>query len=177
MRWVTRKGHQYLHRKQNKRERSLGRRSGETEAQFEAFHTGRDRLRDELKQLSLRLDAMAPVNRALRLGRLPTIAARIMRALHASGALDAHLILVGTNALYAYEARAGVFLNQEFIATDDTNLLWDARQGIALLAPEIRRMGILGLSLSNHQHWPRWISGDLGDRGSQGIRLAQAVDV
>ncbi len=37
MRWVSRKGNEYLHRKRNKQERSLGRRSSETEAQFKAL--------------------------------------------------------------------------------------------------------------------------------------------
>lgn len=145
MRWVTRKGHDYLHRKQNKRERSLGRRSADTETQFNAFHNGRDKLRGELKQLSTRLDEMAPVNRALQLGRIPTIAARIMRSLESNQVLSTHLVMVGTNALFAYEAKAGVFLGQEFVATGDADLLWDARQSIALLAPEVRRLGIIGL--------------------------------
>ncbi len=145
MRWVSRKGNEYLHRKRNKQERSLGRRSSETEAQFKAFHSGRDRLKGELAHLTKRLDSMAPVNRALGLGRIPTIAARIMRRLDTEGLLDTHLLLVGTNALFAYESKAGVLLGQEFIATGDADLLWDARQRMSLLAPEVRRRGVLGL--------------------------------
>ncbi len=145
MRWVSRKGHDYLHRKLSKRERSLGRRSADTETQFNAFHSGRDKLRAELKQLVARLDEMAPVNRALQLGRIPTIAARIMRSLEANQVLSTHLVMVGTNALFAYEAQAGVFLGQEFVATGDADLLWDARQSTALLAPELRRLGVIGL--------------------------------
>lgn len=60
MRWVTRKGIEYLHWKRGKRERSLGRRSTDTEKQYGAFITGRDDLKGRLEQLSRRLDRMAP---------------------------------------------------------------------------------------------------------------------
>lgn len=61
MRWLTRKGRQYLHRKQGIREISLGPRNEETERQYEAFHGGRKQKRDDIKRLEQRLDDMAPV--------------------------------------------------------------------------------------------------------------------
>jgi hypothetical protein len=145
MRWVTRKGRDYLHWKRGRRERSLGRRSPETEATYEAFVSGRQELKTRLAQLSQRLDRMAPVNRALDLGRLPTVAARILRRMDEGELLGTHLLVVGTNALFAYESSAGVVLGADLLATGDADLLWDSRQGIKLLAPEIRREGILGI--------------------------------
>jgi hypothetical protein len=145
MRWVSRKGTEYLHHKRGRSERSLGKRSPETEARLAAFSTGRDELRSRLAQLSARLDGMAPVNRALQLGRMPTIAARILRKLGDEGLLGSHLLVIGTHALYAYEARAGVVFGAGLLATDDAGLLWDARQGIDLLAPAVRREGVLGI--------------------------------
>jgi hypothetical protein len=145
MRWVTRKGTEYLHHKRRKRERSLGRRSPETEARYRAFVSGRAELEERLAQLSARLDRMAPVNRALQLGRVPTIAARVLRKLDDEGLLGSHLLVVGTNALFAYEAAAGVLLGAGLLATGDADLLRDARQGIDLVTPEVRRDGVLGL--------------------------------
>jgi hypothetical protein len=49
----------------------------------------------------------AAVNRALGLGRVPLMNARIIRALDKSGLLGAGIRVVGTNAIYAYEAIAG----------------------------------------------------------------------
>jgi len=145
MRWVTRKGHDYLHWKRGKSERSLGRRSPETEAKHAAFVTGRAEVAERITGLSKRLDEMAPVNRALMLGRVPTIAARIIRRLGDESLLGSHLLIVGTNALFAYESRAGVLLAGELLATGDADLLWDARQGIALVSSGVRREGIIGL--------------------------------
>ncbi|MDF1563717.1 MAG: nucleotidyltransferase domain-containing protein [Deltaproteobacteria bacterium] len=145
MRWLTRRGRDYLHRKRGNRERSLGPRSPETEAIYEAFLTGREAARADLKRLEARLDQMAPVNRALELGRVPTLTARILRRLDREGLLGTHLLLVGTNALFAYEARAGGHLESDLLATGDADLLWDARQGIELLDDAVRAEGILGL--------------------------------
>jgi hypothetical protein len=156
MRWVTRKGIAYLHWKRGKQERSLGRRSAETETRYSTFIGGREELKARLEQLSRRLDRMAPVNRALDLGRVPTIAARIMRRLEEEGLLGSHLLVIGTNALFAFEANAGVLFGAELLATGDADLLWDARQGIELLAPTVRRDGIIGLIQKiDHSFQPR----------------------
>ncbi|MFT5431751.1 MAG: hypothetical protein ACI9OJ_002449 [Myxococcota bacterium] len=145
MRWLNRKGRDYLHRKVGNRERSLGLRSPETEAQHDSFRAGRDTARTELKRLTARLDEMAPVNRALGLGRIPRLPARILRRLNTADLLGSHILLVGTNALFSYESRAGVLLEAGLLATGDADRLWDARQRMALLLPDVRRQGILGL--------------------------------
>lgn len=86
---------------------------------------------------------MAPVNRALGLNRLPAIAARILRELESTGLLGRHVIVAGTNALYAYEAATGVVLGSQFVATDDADLPWDTRQSLA--ATGVHKDGLLGL--------------------------------
>jgi len=145
MRWLNRRGTDYLHRKIGDRERSLGPRSAQTEQAWRAFQQGRAENRELLKGLSARLDVMAPVNRAHGLGRVPRIAARILRNLDKHLLLGQHLLLVGTNALFAYESRAGVFLGAGLLATGDTDLLWDARQRLALVLSDVRSQGVLGL--------------------------------
>ncbi len=79
MRWVERNGAQYLLRKIRQTENSLGPRSEETERSFAAFSEGRERNRDLLAGLSDRLNSLARVNVAMGLGRVPVIAARILR--------------------------------------------------------------------------------------------------
>ncbi len=145
MRWVTRKGHDYLHRKRGTQERSLGPRGADTERRYEAFTHGRERCRADVEGLSTRLDQMAPVNRALNLGRVPKLTARILRMLDHQRLLGTHLLVVGTNALFAYEARAGVHVPSELLATQDADLLWDVRSRVELLVPEVRRRGVLAL--------------------------------
>ena len=44
--------------------------------------------------------------------------------------LEAHFIVVGTHALYAYETAAGVRIVPGALATQDGDLLWDARKRV-----------------------------------------------
>ncbi len=141
LRWVTRKGSDYLYRKTGKSERSLGRRSQETEALLAAHNL----LRERRKQTGARLKAMARVNRALYLNRVPKDAALILRELDAAAVLGKHLFVIGTNALYAYEIKAGVFFEGSILATNDFDLLWDARDRLRLVVTGISPEGVLGI--------------------------------
>jgi hypothetical protein len=156
MRWVERGGRQYLLRKIGSREQSLGPRSSETEEAYERFLGGRERNQDQLAGLAAKLDQMAPVNKALGLGRVPTIAARILRRLDEHDLLGNQLMVVGTNALFAYEARAGIRIASEYLATEDVDLLLDSRQRLSLFGREIRETGLLGLlRRRDHSFAPR----------------------
>lgn len=168
MRWLTRKGTDYLHRKIGRRERSLGRRSAETEQAWRAFHEGRERNRELLAGLSARLDQMAPVNRAHGLGRVPKLSARILRRLDKHMLLGRHLLLVGTNALFAYESRAGVFMDGGLLATEDADLLWDGRQRLSLVVEEVRREGVLGLLKKTDRSFRTRAAGDFRAFNDQG---------
>ena len=59
------------------------------------------------------------------------IGARALRALQRKGI---PFRIIGTNALYAYEARAGVLIEPEHLATADIDVLMDARQGLRIIA-------------------------------------------
>ncbi|MEA1831680.1 nucleotidyltransferase domain-containing protein [Methylobacterium durans] len=143
--WKTVRGRAYLYRKRRNAWKSLGPRSPATEAIDHAFRTGRVRAKDRLAGLARRLDEMAPVNRALRLGRAPVMAARIMRALADARLTVSAIEIVGTNALYAYERLAGVQIAGAHLATADVDLLLDARASLKLLAPDIAVTGLAGL--------------------------------
>jgi hypothetical protein len=141
LRWVTRKGADYLYRKTGKSERSLGRRSQATEAILAEHNL----LRARRKQTGARLRAMARVNRALYLNRVPKDAALVLRELDAAAVLGKHLFVIGTNALYAYEMKAGVLFESGILATNDFDLLWDARDRLRLAVTGISPEGVLGI--------------------------------
>ena len=132
MRWRTIAGADYLVKKIDGKETSLGRRSRETEAAFDAFQAGRKRLRNRKASTLARLKAMDRVNVAYRLGRVPDLPARIMDALDRTGLMGAGVVVVGTTALFAYEAMAAVRFETGIVATQDFDLMMDARAGLKL---------------------------------------------
>jgi hypothetical protein len=144
MAWKTVNGQDYLYRRRGRVEKSLGPRSGETEAMEAAFRAGRARADDMAQGLRARLERMAPVNVALRLGRVPNVVARVLRRLDEHGLLGPRIAVVGTNALFAYEAAAGVQFGSGLLATVDVDLALDARRSLTLAA-ELRPEGLLGL--------------------------------
>lgn len=145
MRWVERGGRQYLLRKVGSQERSLGLMSDETNEAYERFVSGREKNADRLSGLAERLDQLAPVNKAMGLGRVPKTAARILRDLDERDLLGHQLFVVGTNALFAYEARAGVRFAAELLATGDVDLLFDSRRRLSLVGRQVRDIGLLGI--------------------------------
>ena len=141
LRWVSRKGAEYLYRKSKGSERSLGRRSPETEAIMKEH----GQLRERRKKSLARLKSMARVNRALYLNRVPREPSLLLRELDAAGLLGKHIFVIGTNALYAYEAKSGVLFESGLLATNDFDLLWDAKDNLRLLVKGISPDGILGV--------------------------------
>jgi hypothetical protein len=55
------------------------------------------------------------------------------------------LFIVGTHALFAYEALSGVLFLSDILATEDIDLLFDARRRLKLKTSGIRREGLLGI--------------------------------
>ena len=145
MRWAERSGTEYLLRKIGKAETSVGPRTKETEETYQAFLKGRAENKDKLTGLAARIDELAPLNVAMGLGRVPRIAARILRACDEQGLLGEHLIVVGTNALYAYEVMAGVHVDSGLVASGDIDLLYDARRHMSLALTGVTTGGLIGL--------------------------------
>lgn len=146
MRWGPRNGTDYLLRKIGQHESSLGPRSTETEVMYNAFINGREANSAKFKSLTARLDQMAPVNKAMGLGRIPRIAAQILRQCHEKNLLGQQLFVVGTNALFAYEVMAGIRFESGLIASGDIDLLYDSRSRLSLaVKEELRDAGLIGL--------------------------------
>ncbi len=145
MAWKKVNGKSYLYRKTKKIWISLGPETDETRAIYQSFTDGREQAKQRLETLKSRLAEMAPVNVALRLGRVPLLAARILRRLDAEHILGKGLCVVGTNALYVYEAMAGIHLDGSQLATLDIDLLFDARQSLKIASSALNEAGLLGL--------------------------------
>lgn len=146
MRWKNVNGNDYLVRltSASGHGRSLGVRSADTEAVYQSFQDGRAIALNKFSGLKDKLLAQTRLNRALRLGRLPTVVAEILLKLDEFQVLS-ELRVVGTHALYAYEAMGAVEFRMDLLASGDIDLLYDIRQHISIVAKKLDGQGILGL--------------------------------
>ena len=110
-------------------ETSLGARTVETEAIYARFTQRKRESVERVSGLQAALVQQQRLNRALRVGRVDPLVVALLARL-ASTRLSEHFRVVGTHALYAYEAAAGVRLDAETLATRDIDLLWDTRKRI-----------------------------------------------
>lgn len=117
-----------------RRQQVEGHRSPETEKKKADWEAARALAQETLAVRQEQLERQAAVNRALRLGRVPLLTARIIRALDNAGLLGAGIRIAGTNAIYAYEAAAGVFVDPGITTTEDIDLLMDARRALRIMA-------------------------------------------
>lgn len=139
--WIESKGTQYLARSYYeksglRKQTSLGPRSEQTERTKSEFERGRDEIRQRFKEISAALDRQAAINRALGLGRVPLTGARILRAVDLTETLGSGLRVVGTNAIFAYEAAAGVMVDPGLTATGDIDFLMDSRGGLRFVVSD-----------------------------------------
>jgi hypothetical protein len=145
MHWRKVAGREYLSRKYANVWEQVGPRSAETEHIKNSYTEQRLELRSRLGKLKKNLDGMKRINRAMDLGRVPDVAASVLRKLDDEGLLGKHLVVVGTHALYAYEARTGVLLGGGLTATKDIDFLWDARQRFTFLMQGFVDRGVVAL--------------------------------
>lgn len=136
---------EYLSRKYDNVWTQVGKRSPETE-QIKADYTAqRTELRARLTRLEKNLAGMDRISKAMGLGRVPRIAARVLQRIDEADLLGRHVVVAGTHCLYAYEARAGIFFGGELTATKDIDLLFDVRQRFTFIMHDTRELGFIGL--------------------------------
>lgn len=134
MYWKRQGAYEYLVRTApNKRQTRVGARNPETEEAYAGFTQGKAAW--EARQQALRgaLREAERLNKALKVGRAPALLIGVLEALAEAG-LTGHFTVVGTHALYAYEMAAGVRIAPGALATQDIDLLWDARRRVQFLA-------------------------------------------
>lgn len=148
MYWKKAKGYEYLFRLRDRygHGKSLGRRSPETEKTLSDFHRGKQEAKERAASLRERLKEQARFCKACGIERVPTVNTRILRLLENEGMLGQNVIIVGTNALYAYEAAAGVHFDPALTSTEDMDILWDTRTRLTLYGEKrIAKVGLLHL--------------------------------
>jgi hypothetical protein len=115
-------------------QKSLGPRSTETEALYAGFMGRKRAIEERQGELNRELIRHQRMNRALFVGRCPQILVDILTML-AETRLAEYFTVVGTHALYAYEAAAGIRITSgEALATQDVDLLWDTRKRISFVS-------------------------------------------
>lgn len=111
------------------RQQRIGPRSVETEQAYTRFVSGKAEAEERLRSLKVAFIDAERTNKALRVGRVPTVVVDVLQALEDAG-LGEHFTVIGTHALYAYETAAGVRIVSDALATQDVDLLWDARKRV-----------------------------------------------
>lgn len=128
--WREVKGTQYLIRSTpSGAQKSLGTMTEEKRDVVEHFMAKKKMAEERVKSLSQELTVHQKLNRALRVGRAPSVVVDAINAIHNAG-LSEHFIVVGTHALYAYETAAGVLIPSDAMATQDIDLLFDTRKRV-----------------------------------------------
>lgn len=130
MYWKKQPPYEYLVKTlPDNRQHRLGPRSDDTERIYGDFVKNKTELEARLNSLKLALREAERMNKALKAGRVPSMVIGVLQAIEQAG-LGEHFTVVGTHALYAYETAAGVRIVPGALATQDVDLLWDARQRI-----------------------------------------------
>ena len=134
MYWKKQPPYEYLVKTlPDNRQHRIGPRSEETERIHDDFVKNKAESEDRLKSLKIALTEAERMNKALKAGRVPSMVIAVLQAIEHAG-LGEHFTVVGTHALYAYETAAGVRIVPGALATQDVDLLWDARQRIRFVS-------------------------------------------
>lgn len=148
MHWKTIAGREYLYRTRDRlgNAKSLGVKSDETLDIFNTFTERKGVLKNRVAELKSRLQTQAKINAAYRVGHVDNHVADICEQLAKAGLLDTNMMIIGTNALHAYEAMAGIRFQADILATTDIDLLWNHTSKLSLLTSEqLQSEGLIGL--------------------------------
>jgi hypothetical protein len=146
MAWKKSNGGEYLFRYSDARGngKSLGPRNEETEKIYAGFCAGKARAEESFSGISARLREQARLNKAVRINRVPTEAWNLLNEMGAHQ-FSRSFRVIGSNALFAYEAMAGVHLESRMMSTRDYDILFDSRKSVSLVAHGVTDGGIMGI--------------------------------
>ena len=124
--WKTVGGTDYLYRLKDRHGNgeSLGARSSETESFAKDFAATKTALKERGQSIFTRFDELGRLYRSLRLPRIDDAAARVLQEADRRQLLGDYLLVVGTNALAAYEMEAMCRFASGLDATEDCDLTW-----------------------------------------------------
>jgi hypothetical protein len=148
MHWKKAKAREYLFRSHDRYGygKSLGPRSPETEKILADFRLAKQQAKNRLSSLQERLKEQARFCKAALIQRVPRTVTGILKVLDQHNIFGHNVIVIGTNAMYAYEAAAGVFFDSSMMSTKDVDILWDIRRKLTLVTDsESKPDGLLGI--------------------------------
>ncbi|WP_411880810.1 GSU2403 family nucleotidyltransferase fold protein [Polaromonas sp. YR568] len=124
--WVETSGVSRLHKYGQSGEliKDLGPRNDVLSGIKEKFDLGAANQRELLDRSEQAVRIATGLNVARGMGRVPTIAVKILDVLW-QRQLMAYYLVIGTYAMYAYEAAAGVVFDEPTMATNDVDLLYN----------------------------------------------------
>jgi hypothetical protein len=132
--WHEVSGRTYLIRKSDKgNQTSIGLKSDETEAIYNRFTSRKASAQERYKSLRAALELQQRVNKATRVGRVPSVVIAVLNEISNAG-LEDHFTVVGTNALFAYETRCGVRISADAMVTEDVDLFFHAQKHLKFLS-------------------------------------------
>ena len=114
----------------------LGHRSDETEQIAERFRHVKLEIKERLKNLKEKLKRDEKLNKLEGLARAPKELVALFHKINKLG-LDDKLIVIGTNSLYAYEAKAGIMIEEQHLATHDIDILNRKDKGVSFMFTEL----------------------------------------
>ncbi|MFT3817342.1 MAG: GSU2403 family nucleotidyltransferase fold protein [Rubrivivax sp.] len=134
MYWQAKASGDYLAFKQRSSDpgTTVGPRSAETEARFDAFTRRKAELRQRASAADASIGDRAAQYRALRLPPIPDRQAEILRALDVAELLRNDLMVVGTNAFIAYSLLCNARFPVGVEETEDFDLAWCRDSGVSL---------------------------------------------
>jgi len=123
MGWNKAQGKEYLFKEclDTKKRVSLGRKDEKTLEIFSVFKKQKEELKSTLKKSKELLIKNEKINKFTKISRVPNILVDFFRKINELG-LDDKVLIIGTNALYCYEAYCGVFIEEEHLATFDIDV-------------------------------------------------------
>jgi len=142
MSWKTIKGKDYLYKKVSGKNKSLGARSPDTEYQFSQFSNGKAAARQSVNDIYEQMKVQARYAKAARINRVPLIPANIIRKIQKNGLAD-QILVIGTHALYGYEAMASKYIIPSLMETSDIDFLWDKRMPLKIACNHALRDGLM----------------------------------
>lgn len=124
----------------------LGRRSDITELIYKQFTTEKFETEERLKLLRKKYAEAERLNKTLRVGRAPSAVVSFFNALLREG-LFTSTTLVGTEALYVFEAAAGVRIRSIVLAAASLELAKRENERLELLVSDLSHIGAVAALL------------------------------
>lgn len=132
--WKEKDGTEYLRRRSGSSDTTVGARSPETEAIMVRFQADQAMLAEQDDARTALLSDTCRQYLALRMGIIASPAAAILRAADIRGYMGTALMVVGTNAMAAYELEASSRFALGMDSTEDFDLAWAAGDNKTVLA-------------------------------------------